>query len=58
MSESTCHSVRGLERVPGCLNIIRIDSAMAFAVATRRDLPMRQQAAARIETAYDEIIAT
>lgn len=43
--------------VLGCINIIWIDSAMAFDVATRRYLPTLQQAAARIEGAYKELIA-
>ncbi|MDB5967304.1 MAG: hypothetical protein JWQ72_3804 [Polaromonas sp.] len=43
--------------VLGCVNIIWIDSAMAFEVATQRYLPMLRQAAVRIETAYAELIA-
>ncbi|MES2536848.1 MAG: IclR family transcriptional regulator C-terminal domain-containing protein [Pseudomonadota bacterium] len=42
------------ERVLGCINIIWIDSAITFDVATRRYLPLLRRAAARIETAYDE----
>lgn len=44
--------------VLGCINIIWIDSAMTFDVATRRYLPILRQAASRIELAYQETIAT
>lgn len=39
-------------RVLGCLNIIWIDSALAFDVATRRYLPLLRKAATRIEQDY------
>lgn len=40
------------DRVLGCVNIIWIDSAIAFDTATRRYLPVLRQAAARIEAEY------
>ena len=43
--------------VLGCLNIIWIDSAVSFDVATRRYLPLLRQAATRIEAAYMESVA-
>ncbi|MET4579532.1 IclR family transcriptional regulator domain-containing protein [Ottowia thiooxydans] len=43
--------------VLGCINIIWIDSAMTFDVATRRYLPLLRQAATRIEVAYAERVA-
>ncbi len=44
--------------VLGCVNIIWIDSAMAFDVATRRYLPVLQHAATRITAAYQALTAT
>lgn len=46
------------ERVLGCLNVIWIDSALDFDVATGRYLPLLRQAAARIELDYRQTIAT
>jgi IclR family transcriptional regulator, mhp operon transcriptional activator len=43
-------------RVLGCLNIIWIDAALAFEVATRRFLPLLRQAAQRIEREYAKTV--